>query len=69
MNYKNKLILEMGIFFIIVFGIFTYIVLNEKKHVILLPKVEEKLNKYIDNNYSKEKINLDIGKTKYDINN
>lgn len=69
MNYKNKLVLEMGIFFIIVFGIFTYIVLNEKKHVILLPKVEEKLNKYIDNNYSKEKINLDIGKAKYDINN
>ena len=45
MNYKNKLVLEMGIFFIIVFGLFTYIVLNEKKHVILLPKVEEKLNK------------------------
>lgn len=67
MNYKNKLVLEMGIFFIIVFGLFTYIVLNEKKHVILLPKVEEKLNKYIDNNYSKEKINLNISKAKYDI--
>ena len=68
MNYKNKLVLEMGIFFIIVFGLFTYIVLNEKKHVILLPKVEESLNKYIDNNYSKEKINLNISKAKYDIN-
>lgn len=65
MNEKNKLMLQMGIFFILVFGIFTYIVLNEKKTIILTPKVEEKILQYIDNNYATEKSNLDIGKIKY----
>lgn len=65
MNEKNKLMLEMGIFFILVFGIFTYIVINEKKSIILTPKVSEKLTQYIDKNYAKEKSNLKIGKVKY----
>ena len=65
MNEKNKLMLQMGIFFILVFGIFTYIILNEKKTIILTPKVEEKILQYIDNNYATEKSNLDIGKIKY----
>lgn len=69
MNEKNKLMLQMGIFFIIVFGIFTYIVINEKKELIMIPKVEEKLLNYIDNNYAKQKPNLNIGKIKYDKEN
>ena len=40
MNYKNKLVLEMGIFFIIVFGLFTYIVLN--KYMFFCPKTQNK---------------------------
>ena len=65
MNEKNKLMLQMGIFFIVVFGIFTYIVLNEKKSEILTPKVEEKLQSYIENNYATKKSNWKIGKVKY----
>ena len=65
MNEQKKLMLQMGTFFILVFSIFTYIVLNEKKSVILTPKVEKKLLEYIDNNYMEEKTNLNIGKIKY----
>ncbi len=65
MDEKNKLVLQMGMFFIIVIGVFSYIILNEKKYEILTPKVEEKLNNYIDKEFAKEKINLDIGKIKY----
>lgn len=65
MDQKNKLVLEMGIFFILVVGAFSYIILNEKKYELLTPKVEEKMNKYIDKEFAKEKINLDIGKIKY----
>lgn len=66
MDYKNKLVLQMGIFFILVVGIFSYIVLNEKKYEILTPKVEEKMNKYIDKKFAKEKIDLNIDKIKLD---
>lgn len=69
MNEKNKLMLQMGIFFIIVFGIFTYIVIDEKKEIIMTPKVEEKLLNYIDKNYAKQKPDLNIGKIKYDKEN
>lgn len=65
MDEKNKLVLQMGIFFILVVGIFSYIVLNEKKYLILTPKVEEKLNKYIDKKFAEQKIDLDIEKVKY----
>lgn len=65
MDEKNKLVLQMGMFFIIVIGVFSYIILNEKKYEILTPKVEEKLNNYIDKEFAKEKIDLDIGKIKY----
>ena len=65
MNEKNKLVLQMGIFFILVTGAFSYIVLNEKKYLILTPKVEEKLNDYIDKEFAAEKADLDIGKVKY----
>lgn len=66
MNEKNKLMLQMGIFFIIVFGIFTYIVLDEKKELVLTPKIEEKILSYIDSNYAQQKPDLNIGKIKYD---
>lgn len=65
MNEKNKLILQMGIFFIFVFATFTYIVLNEKKYIILSPKIEKKLNQYIDKNYSELKNELKISKMKF----
>ena len=65
MDEKNKLVLQMGIFFILVVGIFSYIVLNEKKYLILTPKVEEKLNNYINKEFASEKADLNIGKIKY----
>lgn len=65
MDKKNKLILQMGVFFILVVGMFSYIVLNEKMYEILIPKVEEKLNKYIDKEFAKDKADLNIGKIKY----
>lgn len=65
MNDKNKLIYSMTIFFVIVFVLFSLIVINEKKNIILIPKVEKKINAYIDDNYKLEKENFIISKTTY----
>lgn len=62
---KNKLVLEMGIFAILVFGIFSYIVIYDKRDIILQPKVEEKLNQYIQKKYQNIQDNLNIGKIEY----
>lgn len=67
MDEKNKLVLQMGMFFILVVGIFAYIVLNEKKYLVLTPKVEKKLSTYINNNYAEKKADLNIGKVEYTL--
>ena len=55
----------MGIFSILVFGIFTYIIIYEKKDIVLSPKIEEKLLKYIDEKYISLKNDLTISKVKH----
>lgn len=52
MNTQNKLTMQMAIFFLIVFVLFGTIVVYEKKNELFLPKIENSINEYINENYS-----------------
>lgn len=65
MNEQKKLTIQMTIFFIIIVTLFTVIVLKEKQSTILLPKVEQKIDNYIDENYNSQ----ELTKGKITINN
>jgi len=51
MNKQSKLILERAIFTLIVFVSFGVIIVNEKINDILIPKVQEKMDTYLNENY------------------
>lgn len=51
MKEQQKLTISMAIFFLIVFVSYGVIVLNEKKEELFLPKIEEKLTNYLEENY------------------
>ena len=63
MNERKKLILEMGIFYLIVLLIFGYIIINDKSKNYLMPKIEKKMIAYIDEKYGKT--NFEIQKITY----
>lgn len=58
MNKQKKLILQRNIFIIILFIFFGYIIINNKKEVILKPKALNKINEYLDEHYSEIKNDL-----------
>lgn len=60
MNEAKKLTIQMSIFFLIVFLILSLIVMKEKSNIILIPKIENIINDYIEENYT----NLDLNKSK-----
>ena len=51
MKQQQKLTISMAIFFLITFVLFGTIVLNEKKETLFMPKIEEKLEIYLKENY------------------
>ncbi len=57
MKKQLQLTLSMALLFLIVFVSFGIIILNEKKEIIFLPHIENKLQKYLEKNY-KEHTNL-----------
>lgn len=65
MKQDKKLMLYMSILFLIVFVSFGVIVVNDKLSFYYIPKIDKKLNNYIEQNYSNIKNELKIGKTKY----
>ena len=65
MKQDKKLMLKMSLLFLIVFVVFGVIIVNDKLYFYYLPKIEKKLNKYIENNYKDEKYYFSIGKAKY----
>lgn len=65
MNTKNSLTIGMGIFFIIVFLTFGTIVVNEKSKTIFLPKIDKKLDTYIQVKYKNIIKEININKTSY----
>lgn len=62
---KNRLIIEMAIFTAFLFVSFSLIIINEKSKEFLLPKVDKKLDVYIDKEFSEIKNEIKIQKTKY----
>ncbi len=65
MKEQDKLTLQMILLFFIIFVFFGVIIVNEKISPLKIPKVTEKLETYIDENYKDIKKNLNIGKTEY----
>ena len=65
MNEGKKLTLQMALFFLIVFVIFGTIIIKEKSTTLFLPKIENSLNNYINENYSF----LELQKEEIDIKN
>jgi len=62
---QKKLKLQMFIFTIFIFVAFSLIIINEKSASILIPKVEDKLNNYIETNYKDIKNDINISKVTY----
>ena len=65
MNEGKKLVLARGIFTTFVIVAFGLIVVNEKKATIMLPKVKEKINTYIEENYEDITNDINIGDVIY----
>ena len=51
MSEQKKLIIGRGIFVFIITVLFGLLIVNEKASTILLPKVKDKMNTYINENY------------------
>ena len=69
MNKKqNTLIIQMGIFFLIIILSLGLITINEISPKMKLKKVDTKLNEYIDNNYNSVINDINIGDTKFQEN-
>ena len=51
MKQQQKLTISMATFFLIIFVLFGTIILNEKKELIFMPKIKEKLEIYFEDNY------------------
>jgi len=66
MKKEKKLLLARNIFTFIIVIIFTIIIVREKKEILFLPKIENKINSYIEENYQKE--DLELGKITYKNN-
>lgn len=65
MNKQKKLALARSVFIFVVFVSLGVIVVTEKASFLLIPKVQEKVDTYINNNYSSLKESLDINEVKY----
>ena len=64
MNKKqNTLIIQMGIFFLIIILSLGLITINEISPKMKLKKVDTKLNEYINNNYNSVINDINIGDT------
>ena len=65
MKEQKKLTIQMGLFTFIIFVSFGVIILNEKVAPLFSPRIDQKLNKYLKENYTSIINELDIGKTNY----
>ena len=54
---QQKLKLQMFVFAIFIFVSFGIIIIKEKSSTILIPKVEEKMNTYLNEKYNENELN------------
>ncbi|MBQ6323580.1 MAG: hypothetical protein IJI22_01970 [Bacilli bacterium] len=66
MKKSQKLLLGRNIFAFIIIILFTIIIIHEKASSILLPKAEEKINTYFNENYNFLKGEVNKDKVKYE---
>ena len=65
MKKQNQLLLARGIFVFIVFVALGVIVVTEKAGNLMIPKVQEKMNEYIENNFTSSKENFKLNDITY----
>ncbi len=65
MHKQRRLLYGQALFAILIMVAFGLIIINEKKTVLLMPKVQEKLDNYIEEKYN----DLDINKSKITMKN
>ncbi len=65
MNTQKQLTIGMALLFIFVISFYGIIIINLKSKEFLLPKVEKKINVYIEDSYKDISNDIKIGKTKY----
>ena len=66
MNKQRRLLYGQALFTILIMVSLTLIIINEKKNIILIPKIEKKIDSYIEENYNDLK---NINKSKITIKN
>ncbi len=69
MNKQKQLLIARNIFFFFIFVAFGVIIVTEKAGTLLIPKAKEKINTYININYSSIKDTLSINKITYENSN
>ena len=52
MNKQRRLLYGQALFTILIMVSLTLIIINEKKNIILIPKIEKKIDSYIEENYN-----------------
>ena len=68
MNEQKKLIYQMALLFLVTFVFFGVIIFKEKASLFYIPKIQEKFDKYIDENYMDIKNSLKPNKISYKNN-
>ena len=66
MNKQRRLLYGQALFTILIMVSLTLIIINEKKNIILIPKIEKKIDSYIEEKYNDLK---NINKSKITIKN
>ncbi len=66
MQKQKQLMIIRSIFFLIIFVAFGVIVVTEKAGPLLAPKIQTKINEYVNTNYSDIKNSINIDKIKFD---
>ena len=65
MNQGQKLVIARGLFTFIITVLFGLIIVNEKKSTILLPRIKNKMNTYIEENYKNISNEIKTGEITY----
>lgn len=69
MNKQTKLVLGRGIFVFIITIAFGIIIIDEKGNTFMMPKIKEKMEIYLTNNYSEIEPNINSSDITYDKKN
>ncbi|MBQ8131691.1 MAG: hypothetical protein IJ193_04290 [Bacilli bacterium] len=65
MKEQNKLTLQMSLLFFVVFVFFGVVIVNEKLSPLKIPKITERIEIYLKDNYEEELDQLELDKVQY----